>query len=119
MWLSALLALACTLGGCAPGDPAKQAEAIRSIAAEAALLAHDAGEEGSSTETFVREHAEALERKLDEVRSVVDDQRLASVAADVAGQLARLAESPGDQRAAKTSERELERAARRAEELAK
>jgi hypothetical protein len=117
MRIVALLVLACVLTGCAPGEPAKQAEAIGSIAAEGALLAHDAGE-GSSTETFVREHAKALGRKLDDIRSVVDDRRLASVAASVSNGLARLADAPGDERSARAVERDLERAASEAQALA-
>ena len=113
----ALLWLACLLVGCAPSDAGKQAEAIGSIAAEGALLAQGA-KEGSTTETYVREHAEALDRKLSETRSVVADGRLAALAAGVSDELARLAENPGDEQTARMVERALGRRAREAGEFA-
>jgi hypothetical protein len=117
MRIVGLIVVACVVAGCAPGDPAKQAEAIGSIAAEGALLAHDAAE-GSSTEIFVREHAEALGGKLDDIRSVIDDRRLAAIATSVSAGLVRLSENPGDEHEARGIERDLERAASEAEELA-
>jgi hypothetical protein len=117
MRIVALLGLACLLVGCAPDEPAKQAEEIGSIAAEGALLAHDAAE-GSSTKIFVREHAEALDRRLGKTRSVVDDRRLASLAASVSDELVRLAEEPGDERRTRSVEQSLERRAKEAAELA-
>jgi hypothetical protein len=117
MRIVAVFGVVCLLVGCAPDNPAKQAEAIGSIAAEGALLAHGAAE-GSSTKIFVREHAQALDRKLEETRSVVDDRRLASLAASVSKDLVRLAEEPGDERTTRSVERALERRAKDAAELA-
>jgi hypothetical protein len=117
MRIVALFGIACLLVGCVPADPAKQAEAIASIAAEGALLAHGAAE-GSSTKIFVREHAEALDRKLGETRSVVDDRRLASLAASVSDELVRLAQEPDDELTTRSVERALERRAEEAAELA-
>jgi hypothetical protein len=117
MRIVAVLGLAVLLMGCAPDEPAKQAEEIGSIAAEGALLAHGAAE-GSSTKIFVREHAEALDRRLERTRSVVHDQRLVSLAASVSDELARLAEEPGDEFTTRSVERALERRAREAAELA-
>lgn len=112
----AVLGLAVLLMGCAPDDPARQAEEIGSIAAEGALLAHGAAE-GSSTGIFVREHAKALDRRLEKTRSVVHDQRLASLAASVSDELVRLAAEPGDELTTRSVERALERHARDAAEL--
>ncbi len=117
MRIVALFGIACLLVGCAPDDPAKQAEEIGSIASEGALLAHG-GAEGSSTKIFVREHAEALDRRLGKTRSVVADRRLASLAASVSEELVRLAEEPGDELTTRSVERALERRAKDAAELA-
>jgi hypothetical protein len=116
MRIFAALGLVCLVTGCAPDQPAKQAEEIGSIAAEGALLAHGAAE-GSSTKIFVREHAEALDRRLGKTRSVVDDRRLESLAASVSEELVRLAEEPGDELTTRSVERALERRSREAAEL--
>jgi hypothetical protein len=110
--------LACAFAGCATIDPAQQAHAIGSVAAEGALLAHDAAE-GSSTATFVREHAEALDRKLAGVRRGVDDRRLATIAARVSANLDRLVAAPADEHVAGAVEHDLELAAGEAQELAR
>ena len=104
---------AALLAGCAPGDPAKQAEAIGSIAAESALLADEIAD-GSTTATFAREHAHALGRSLDKVQGAIDDPELARLARDVADALERLADA-GKGEAASLHDR-LEQLAAEAEE---
>jgi len=102
------LALAVVLlAGCgAPQDPAKQAEDVHSVAAEGALLAHEASEE--SLDAYTTEHAKALRKLLGEVRSAIDDPRLARRADEVDAALATLADDPGDRKRAAVLERRLE-----------
>jgi hypothetical protein len=105
--------------GC--GQPAtleKQAEAVGSIAAEGALLAHDAGE-GSTLGPFTEVHAQALRKKLAELDAVIDDRELARVSADVDSALQRLEEAPGDRPSARTAERELDEATEAADQIGK
>jgi hypothetical protein len=107
------------VAGCgAPHELAKQADEVHSVAAEGALLAHEAAE-GDTRATFAREHAEALRKRLDELRPAIDERRLAMVADDVDRTLAELAGTPGDREQAAGAERKLERAAKAADELAK
>ena len=115
---AAVLAVALVLTACQPTDVAKQAEEVASVAAEGALLAHGAAE-GTTTDTFAREHAEALRTLLGQVRGVIEDERLARIAADVDAALGRLADDPGDEPAAARVEDELERANEAAGGLAK
>jgi hypothetical protein len=111
-------ALGLLVGGCiVPTDPAKQAEEIGSIAAEGALLAHDAAE-GDTTETFTHEHAEALRRNLAKLEPKVEVAELARLLDVTDAQLERLAAAPGDQASAARVERRLDEAAKRGEELA-
>lgn len=116
MRVSAVLAaLGLLLAGCGvPQELPKQAEDVASVAAEGALLAHDAGE-GDTTSQFRRVHARALRAQLDELRPAIEDRRLASIAATVAEQLGRLEQDVG---AARTVEIRLQRAAAAAGELA-
>jgi hypothetical protein len=104
------LGIAAVLAGCgAPEEPAKQADELHSIAAEGALLAHEAAE--GSYATFTSEHAAALRRLLAQLRPAIDDRELARRAADVDASLARLARAPGDEANALRVERRLERLA--------
>jgi methionine synthase I (cobalamin-dependent) len=106
------------LAGCGvPQEPSKQAEEVHSIAAEGALLAHDAAE-GSTTETFTREHAKALGKRIETLDPAIEELNLAQIAADVYKVLTVLAERPGDRELAETFERVLENHAHAAEELA-
>jgi hypothetical protein len=106
------------LAGCGvPQERSEQAKEVHSVAAEGALLAHDAAE-GSSTDTFTREHAKALRKVLEEVRPAIEQQRLARVAAEVSASLDRLAADPGDRARAAALERELDDAAKAAEAVA-
>jgi hypothetical protein len=109
-----LAALCLLLAGCGvPQELSKQAEDVASIAAEGALLAHDAGE-GDTTGPFRRVHARALRENVDELRPAIEDRRLASIAATVAEQLRRLEQNAA---AARTVETRLERAAAAAGDL--
>jgi uncharacterized lipoprotein len=95
------------LAGCGvPQEPAKQAEEVHSIAAEGALLAHEASE--GSLDAFTSEHAKALRKMLTEVRAEIEIERLAGRAAEVDAALSRLADEPGDREQARLLERRLE-----------
>lgn len=112
------LTAAVLVSGCGvPQELPKQAEEVASVAAEGSLLSHDAAE-GATTETFTREHATALRKRLEELRPAIDDPELAPLAAKVSAVLAALAERPGDRGRAALLERVLESHAKSAEELA-
>jgi hypothetical protein len=107
------------LAGCGvPKQLPKQAEEVHSVAAEGALLAHEAAE-GDTSDTFAREHAKALRKRLDELRPAIEQRRLAMLADDVDSSLAELERTPGDQDRAAGAERKLEQAAKAADELAR
>lgn len=110
---------AALVAGCGvPSETAKQAEAVGSVAAEAALLAHDAAE-GDTLGPYARVHAEALRKNLRALEPKIRDRALAQVARAVDDALTRLADAPGDEARAAALERRLEGAARRSEELAR
>jgi hypothetical protein len=114
----ALVLITFALAGCGvPHDQPKQADEVASVAAEGSLLAHDASE-GSTTETFTREHAKALRKLLEKLRPAIEHDDLAEIAAKVDAMLTALGEEPGDRQRAGTLERSLEHAATSAEELA-
>jgi hypothetical protein len=107
------------LAGCGtPQELAKQADEVHSVAAEGALLAHEAAA-GDTLDTFAREHAHALRKLLGKVRPAIEEPRLAAVSDDVDRTLAEFARTPGDRSRAAGAERKLERAAKAADELAK
>jgi hypothetical protein len=111
------LTLIVLLAGCGvPHERSKQAEEVHSVAAEGALLAHEARE--GSLETFTREHAKALRKRLAELRPAIEDDRLAETADGVDTELAALADRPGDRATASRLEQRLQEAATTAEELA-
>ena len=106
------------LAGCGvPQELPKQAEEVHSVAAEGALLAHDAAE-GDTTETFTTEHAKALQKLLRPLREAIEDRQLAGIADDVDRTLGELAAEPGDEARAGGAERKLDGLAADAEELA-
>jgi hypothetical protein len=131
----ALLALLfLVLAGCGGGGTLdaeafkREAEAIQSFAAEGALLARDVAD-GKSTAPFTRIHAGELAEsaaKLEmtlataEPMPAVEEKLAQSVALvkHVAETLKELEQSPGDAEAARRVQRELEAAAKEAEELA-
>jgi hypothetical protein len=114
-----LASIVLLLAGCgAPHELSKQADEVHSVAAEGALLAHEAAE-GDTTGAFAREHAKALRKLLGKVRPAIEEPRLATVADDVDATLAELARTPGDRERAAGAERKLDHAAEAADELAK
>ena len=115
----AIVAVAMLLAGCGvPHELPKQAEEVESIAAEAALLAHDAAE-GDTLASYRRAHGRALARQLSTLRAAIDDVELAGVAQRVAADLARLVAEGGDEDVAAALERRLESAAEDAGEIAR
>jgi cob(I)alamin adenosyltransferase len=112
---AALLVL--VLAGCGvPQELSKQAEEVHSVAAEGALLAHEASE--GSLDTFTSEHAAALRKLLGQLRPAIEDPKLARTAGAVDAALASLSEHPGDRTNARRVERRLDAAAKAADELA-
>ena len=60
------------LAGCGvPQGLPQQAEKVHSVAAEGALLAHEASE--GSLDTFTREHAKALRKSLEQLQPAIQD----------------------------------------------
>ena len=113
----AVILVVLLLAGCGvPQELSKQAEEVHSVAAEGALLAHEASE--GSLDTFTREHAKALRKLLGQLQPAIDDDRLARTSDAVDAALADLAEHPGDRANASRLERRLGDAAKAADELA-
>lgn len=113
-WAAVLILV---LAGCGvPQELSKQAEEVHSVAAEGALLAHEASE--GSLDNFTTEHAKALQKLLGQVRPAIEDARLARTAEAVDAALTSLAEHPGDRANAGRLEHRLDDAATAADELA-
>ena len=115
-----ILAVAATLlalAGCGtPHELSQQAEDVHSLAAEGALLAHEAAA-GDAFETFTAEHSSALRGRLGQLRPAIEDARLATIAAALDRSLAALERHPGDRGRAAVVERALSRLADRADEV--
>jgi hypothetical protein len=109
------LLLAVVLLAACGSTAAKQAEDLQSLAAEGALMAHDAGE-GDDWAPYTRAHAEELAKKASSLESKAKTEALSALARDVARELAQLEHADPDD--ARALERRLEDAAKRAEELA-
>jgi hypothetical protein len=106
------------LAGCGVRQElSKQAEEVHSIAAEGALVAHDAGE-GSTTATFTRVHSRALRKLLGKLEPAIEKARLSRIAEDVDRSLEQLVDDPDDRIGARRLERDLDKAAKAADELA-
>ena len=106
------------LSGClVPTEPSKQADEIASVAAEGALLAHDAAE-GDTTATFTRVHSGELRSKLAQLEPEVEVQVLSRLLATTDRALGVLEDDPADRAHARVVERRLDRASRRAERYA-
>jgi len=114
--LAPLAAAALLLAGCG-STAGKQAEDVGSVAAEGALLAHDAAE-GSTTSTFTRVHGRALRDLAAKVEQAPKEPAIGRLAGRVASDLDELADHPGDQTRAAQVQRRLERAAKTASGLA-
>jgi hypothetical protein len=115
-----LLAVAASillLAGCgAPHELTTQADEVHSLAAEGALLAHEAAD-GDAFAAFTTEHSAALRGRLGELRPAIEDAQLATIAAALDRTLRSLGSHPGDHGRAAVAERALSRLADRAEEL--
>jgi hypothetical protein len=110
--LAILAAVAFLAAGC--GQTAqKQADELGSIAAEGALVAHDAAE-GSTTDAFTRVHSRALAKKADKIAETAKRPPLERLARRISRALERLADDPGDRDAAAKLQRLLERLDRQA-----
>jgi len=107
-----LLAALVLLAGCGQStDPKKQADDLGSVAAEGALLAHDAAD-GSSTGPFTRVHSGVLREDVVELEPKLKQRALSRLADDIASALDELPDRPD------AAARRLDDAADRAEELA-
>jgi hypothetical protein len=126
--LSLLLVPACGGGELSAEALKKEAESIQSFAAEGALLARDVAD-GRSTAPFARVHAGELATKAAKLAQTLasarpapaveaDHARAVDLAARVAATLKELEQVPGDADLARRLQRELEAAAKQAEELA-
>jgi hypothetical protein len=108
-----LLAALVLLTGCGQStDPKKQAEDLGSVAAEGALLAHDAAA-GDSTGPFTRVHSEVLREDVHKLEPKLKRRALSRLAEDISAALDELPDEP------ESAARRLDDAADRAEELAK
>jgi hypothetical protein len=91
--LSAALAL--VLAGCGQAtEPTKQAEELGSVAAEGALLAHDAAD-GASTGPFARVHSEVLGEDVHKLEPKLKQRALIRLADEISGALEELPDQPG------------------------
>ena len=116
--IAAALVLGLATGCGSAGTVEKQADEVGSIAAEGALLAHDASE-GGTTATFTRVHARELAKKADKLAPKIRNGSLERVARSVGSDLERLADDPGAESRAAQLERRLDDASKRAEEIGK
>lgn len=108
-----LLAALVLLAGCGqPTDPKKQAEDLGSVAAEGALLAHDAAD-GASTGPFARVHSEVLSEDVQKLEPKLQQRALSRLADEISAALDELPDRP------EAAARRLDDAADRADELAK
>jgi hypothetical protein len=104
------------LAGCGvPQQLSKQAEEVHSVAAEGALLAHEASE--GSLDTFTSEHAKALQKRLAKLQPAIQNPDLVQLAAKVSELLRALAERPGDRGFAALIEEAFTSQAKAADEL--
>jgi len=129
--ISAVLLAAAGCGGggsFSQKDVQKQFEAIQSLAAEGALVAHGAAD-GRTTDVFVRVHTSYLDDAARKVATELssaqaegavdrDRERAAHLAAQVADELAQLSDDPGDKAGARRIENQLRRDAALAERRA-
>ncbi|HKH30208.1 MAG TPA: hypothetical protein VKA45_04070 [Gaiellaceae bacterium] len=107
-----LVAVALLLAGCGEStDPKKQAEDLGSVAAEGALLAHDAAD-GASTGPFTRVHSEVLREDVHKLEAKLKQRPLVRLADEISSALDELPDQPD------AAARRLDDAADRADELA-
>ena len=105
-----VLLAALALTGC--GQSKKlQTDTLDSVAAEGALVAHDASR-GSTTDTFTRVHGRALRDLAKKVQDAPATPALGRRATRIVADLDELADHPGDEQRAARLQRALERAAK-------
>jgi hypothetical protein len=108
-----LLAALVLVAGCGEStEPTKQAEDLGSVAAEGALLAHDAAD-GSSMGPFTRVHSDVLRKDVEKLEPKLKERPLVRLADEIASALDQLPDDP------EAAGKRLDDAADRAEELAK
>jgi hypothetical protein len=125
--IASFLAVGCGGGGTLSRDSLrKEAESVQSVAAEGALLAHDAAD-GRTTTPFASVHSSVLAESADKVAQKLesadvepglkqDRARVVRLATRIEEELDQL--DPNDRAAAQRIADELEQAAKAAEELA-
>ena len=104
------------LAGCGSQPAKKQAGDLGSVAAEGALVAHDASE-GSTTDNFTRVHGRALRDLAKNVQDAPAAPPVGRLAARIVADLDALADNPGDEQRAGRIKRDLERASKQANAL--
>jgi outer membrane murein-binding lipoprotein Lpp len=114
MRLAAFVLCVLVLAGCG-SNASKQAEDLQSLAAEGALLAHDAGE-GDEWKPYRRAHVAELASEASTLEEQAKTRKLSALARNVAADLGRLEHADSDE--ARRLERRLDDAAKRAERLA-
>jgi hypothetical protein len=110
-----LLLLVLLLAGCASAKPSQQAEDLRSLAAEGALMAHDVGE-GGAWGPYTRAHANELAEKASSLKSKAKTAQLSTTAGLVERDLVRLQHA--DRGQAPLIEKRLTRLAKLLDQLA-
>jgi len=127
--IAVFLAAGCGGGGTLSRDSfRKEVESIQSVAAEGALLAHDAAD-GRTTTPFVSVHSEVLAKSAGKVARKLesatvepglepDRMRAARLATNIEDELDQLDEHPDDRADARRVADELEEIAKTAKELA-
>jgi outer membrane murein-binding lipoprotein Lpp len=114
MRLAALILCILVVAGCG-STASKQADDLQSLAAEGALLAHDAGE-GDEWKPYRRAHVAELASEASSLQEQAKTRELTALARTIASDLDRLEHADRDE--AKRLERRLDNAAKRAERLA-
>src|SRR3954471_18123227 len=97
--LTVLAAAAVLLAGCGSQSETTQADDLGSVAAEGALVAHDAAD-GSTTDTFTRVHGRALRDLAKKVEDAPAASRVGRLATSIVADLDALADDPGNERQA-------------------
>ena len=131
--LTALVALLLPLAACGGGTLdaksfQKEAESIQSLAAEGALVAKDTAS-GSTTSPYVTVHAEELAKEADVLAQKLEQAKAepevkakvakaVELAEQIADDLERLADDPGNRAFARAARSRLADAAKTAEDLA-
>jgi hypothetical protein len=108
-----LILVVVLLAGCG-STASKQAEDLHSLAAEGALMAHDA-REGDEWTPYRQAHSKELAKETSSLEASATTRALAGLARRIAADLERLGRA--DRREAVVLERRLDAAAKQAEQL--